>query len=78
MYWPSINIGSSRKRFLKGKLKELCLKKGHRNTNFFHRMVNAYGRGNHIAMMGVIDLWLTEVSSLRRGFPVLARVNVVL
>ena len=43
------------------------MKEGDRNTGFFHSMANSHRRGNHITMMKINDVWVTEEVEMRQG-----------
>ena len=46
------------------------MKEGDRNTSFFYRMANSHRRGNHITMMKINDVWVTEEVEMRQGIVV--------
>ena len=45
----------------------LWLKKGDRNTKFFHRMANAHRRGNQLGPILVDGVWLVKEEEIREG-----------
>ena len=47
------------------KSREIWLKKGDRNTRFFHQMANAHRRRNQLTRVKVNERWLTEESEIK-------------
>ncbi|RVX07973.1 putative ribonuclease H protein [Vitis vinifera] len=49
------------------KSREMWLKKGDRNTGFFHKMANAHRRRNNVERIKINRVWLTEENGIREG-----------
>ena len=49
------------------KSREVWLKEGDRNTDFFHKMVNAHKRRNNVDRIKINGAWLTEENGIREG-----------
>ena len=49
------------------KSREVWLKEGDRNTDFFHKMVNAHRRRNNVDRIKINGAWLTEENGIREG-----------
>ena len=47
--------------------RELWLKEGDRNTDFFHRMENAHRRNNSLDRIKINGVWMTEGQEVREG-----------
>ena len=47
--------------------RELWLKKGDRNTGFFHRMANAHRRNNSLDRIKINGVWMTKDQEVREG-----------
>ncbi|RVX03495.1 putative ribonuclease H protein [Vitis vinifera] len=47
--------------------RELWLKEGDRNTDFFHRMANAHRRNNSLDRIKINGVWMTEGQEVREG-----------
>ncbi|RVW42681.1 LINE-1 reverse transcriptase-like [Vitis vinifera] len=47
--------------------RELWLKEGDRNTDFFHRMTNAHRRNNSLDRIKINGVWMTEGQEVREG-----------
>lgn len=46
-------------------LRELWLKKGNKNTKFFHKMVNENKRRNFLAQIKIKGIWLTKQNEIK-------------
>ena len=49
------------------KSRELWLRKGDRNTGFFHKMTNSHKRGNCIMKLRINGILITEEEELKQG-----------
>ncbi|KAJ9675647.1 hypothetical protein PVL29_024530 [Vitis rotundifolia] len=49
------------------KSREVWLKEGDRNTDFFHKMTNAHRRRNNVDKIKINGAWLTEENGIREG-----------
>lgn len=49
------------------KSRELWLKEGDRNTNFFHKMANAHRRRDQLAKIRINGCWATEEREIKEG-----------
>ena len=47
--------------------RELWLREGDNNTGYFHRMVAAHRRFNHMDRIKINGVWLTEEKDVREG-----------
>ncbi|RVX19221.1 hypothetical protein CK203_008528 [Vitis vinifera] len=47
--------------------RDLWLKEGDRNTDFFHRMTNAHRRNNYLDRIKINGVWMTEEQEVREG-----------
>ena len=45
----------------------MWLKKGDRNTGFFHKMVNAHKRRNNVDKIRINGVWLTGENGIKEG-----------
>ena len=49
------------------KSREVWLKEGDRNTSFFHKMVNAHRRRNHVDKIKINGVWFTKENEIKEG-----------
>ena len=49
------------------KSRKVWLKKGDRNTGFFHRMTNSHRRKNYLSKIKINGIWLTEEQEIKGG-----------
>ena len=56
----------NKEEFWRKKLRELWIKKGDRNTQFFHRKVNIRANSNAILGSTINDVWISEPKSVKK------------
>ena len=49
------------------KSREVWLKEGDRNTNFFHKMANTHRRRNFLSKVKINGAWLIEEADIKAG-----------